>query len=279
MHMKRFLWATAVAAALLPALAHAQVTPTVKQAATREVEFPGYTQGGAVQLYDISGNALGTSSHPVLIACPDGTTNCFSGGGGGSVTQGTVPWVVSGATGVALALESDTGSPGATVCATDTGSCSLNALLQRLAQRLTTLNSTLNAPFQASGSIGNTSFVSQFSTNNANATPHLCGSTSTYKHITSGTDTQLLAASGSTTIYICDIRFSASAALNFYLEKSSSGTCSSPTQIDILVTAAANTAHLPSNAFYQGLNTGGSQQLCINTSAGNLDISVIYDQY
>lgn len=32
----------------------------------------------------------------------------------------------------------DIGPPGATACATDTGSCSLNALLQRLAQRLTT---------------------------------------------------------------------------------------------------------------------------------------------
>jgi hypothetical protein len=43
------------------------------------------------------------------------------------------------------------GPPGATVCATDTGSCSLNALLQRLAQRLTTINSTLGTPAQATG--------------------------------------------------------------------------------------------------------------------------------
>lgn len=120
---------------------------------------------------------------------------------------------------------------------------------------------------------------SYFSIGNADTQPHVCGSTSTYKHITSATDTQLINASGSNTIYICDIRFSASAALNFYLEKSSTGTCGSPTQIDILVTAAANEAHLPSAAFYQGLNTGASQQLCVNTSGGNLDISVIYDQY
>lgn len=33
----------------------------------------------------------------------------------------------------------DVGPPGATACATDTGSCSLNALLQRIAQRLTTV--------------------------------------------------------------------------------------------------------------------------------------------
>lgn len=52
------------------------------------------------------------------------------------------------------------GAPGATACATDTGSCSLNALLQRLAQRLTSIISTLGSPFQAGGSIGNTTFAS-----------------------------------------------------------------------------------------------------------------------
>jgi hypothetical protein len=45
----------------------------------------------------------------------------------------------------------DLGPPGATVCATDTGSCSLNALTQRLAQRLTTINTTLGTPIQSTG--------------------------------------------------------------------------------------------------------------------------------
>jgi hypothetical protein len=47
----------------------------------------------------------------------------------------------------------DLGAPGATVCATDTGSCSLNALLQRIAQRLTTMVATLNAPMQQTGGV------------------------------------------------------------------------------------------------------------------------------
>src|SRR5215469_5250231 len=47
----------------------------------------------------------------------------------------------------------DLGPPGATACATDTGSCSLNALMQRLAQRLTTINTTLGSPFQAGGAL------------------------------------------------------------------------------------------------------------------------------
>jgi hypothetical protein len=38
------------------------------------------------------------------------------------------------------------GAPGATVCATDTGSCSINALFQRLLQGVTTLNTNVTAP-------------------------------------------------------------------------------------------------------------------------------------
>ncbi len=48
-------------------------------------------------------------------------------------------------------LETDLGPPGATACATDTGSCSNNALMQRIAQRLTTINSTLGTPMQTTG--------------------------------------------------------------------------------------------------------------------------------
>lgn len=52
----------------------------------------------------------------------------------------------------------DLGAPGATACTTDTGSCSLNALFQRNNQRITSLIGALGSPFQAGGSIGNTSF-------------------------------------------------------------------------------------------------------------------------
>lgn len=56
-------------------------------------------------------------------------------------------------------LATDFGAPGATACTTDTASCSLNQQMQRLAQRLTTINTTLGTPFQAGGSIGNTTFT------------------------------------------------------------------------------------------------------------------------
>lgn len=83
----------------------------------------------------------------------------------------------------------DLGAPGATACATDTGSCSMNALAQRLSQRLTTINTTLGSPFQAGGSIGNTAFGLSMTT----VTPTDRGSTLT----TGGTAQNAMASNAS----------------------------------------------------------------------------------
>lgn len=102
-----------------------------------------------------------------------------------------------------------------------------------------------------------------------------------FVHVTSNTDTQILTASGSNNIYICDYSFSFSGAGAFFLEKSSTGTCGSPTQIDMLWSGGASVAKTDAKAVYTGLNTGASQQLCINTtllSSSSLDIAVNYDQ-
>jgi hypothetical protein len=53
-------------------------------------------------------------------------------------------------------LHTDAGAPGATVCATDTGSCSLNALTQRLAQRLTTVDGHVDGLEGGLGAAGDT---------------------------------------------------------------------------------------------------------------------------
>lgn len=65
---------------------------------------------------------------------------------------------VDGLEALAGTTNTNLGAPGATACATDTGSCSLNALLQRMAQRQTSTITALGSPFQAGGSIGNTTF-------------------------------------------------------------------------------------------------------------------------
>lgn len=57
-------------------------------------------------------------------------------------------------------IVTDFGAPGSTACTTDTASCNQNQQLQRLAQRLTSIVTALGSPFQAGGSIANTSFAS-----------------------------------------------------------------------------------------------------------------------
>lgn len=65
--------------------------------------------------------------------------------------------LAAAATGIG-STNTNLGAPGATACATDNGSCSVNALLQRNNQRITSLITALGTPFQAGGSIGNTAF-------------------------------------------------------------------------------------------------------------------------
>jgi hypothetical protein len=116
-------------------------------------------------------------------------------------------------------------------------------------------------------------------TGNLAATPHICGS-AIYKHITTATDTQIVAASGSTNIYVCDYSFSFNGTGNAFLEKATSGTCATTTQIDQTWYGVANESKAAANPYYRGLNTGSSAQLCVNTSAAvPFDITVYYDQY
>lgn len=121
--------------------------------------------------------------------------------------------------------------------------------------------------------------TAQVSTGNAATTPHICGS-HVFKHITTATDTQIVAQSGTTTIYVCDYSISFNGTGNIYLEKATSGTCGTLTQIDQAWFGVANAGKISANPYYSGLNTGASAQLCANTSAGvTIDIAVNYDQY
>lgn len=126
----------------------------------------------------------------------------------------------------------------------------------------------------------NTAFgVNSVTQNNVVGQPHLCAN-HVFKHITSATDTQLVTQSSTTTIYVCGYSMSASAAETIFLEKATSGTCATLTQIDQAWFLAANGGKSNGNDYYHGLNTGASAQLCANTTtAGPVDISVDYDQY
>lgn len=99
-----------------------------------------------------------------------------SGGGGGDATAANQVLQIAQETAfnTALGLMADA------ACATDNGACSTIALIKRTNQRLTTINTTLGTPFQAGGSIGNTTFAATQSGtwtvqpgNTANTTPWL----------------------------------------------------------------------------------------------------------
>ena len=87
---------------------------------------------------------------PLYAAPSTGVTFPISGSVG---ITGPLPDTSGGAL---AAAATDLGAPGTTACVSDTASCSLNALAQRVAQRLTTLiGSTLS--FKQAGSTGSNS--------------------------------------------------------------------------------------------------------------------------
>lgn len=119
----------------------------------------GFTVGSATQLTCITSTSTTTVNMVGGSGIPTGT-----GGGGGSSGGGGAVTIADGAD-VAQGTTTDA------ACATDNGTCTEVALIKRNNQRLTTLNTTLGSPFQAGGSIGNTTFAAtQGTAANLNAT-------------------------------------------------------------------------------------------------------------
>lgn len=121
-------------------------------------------RAGFVNLRNASGAEIGVAAAPVQVSLANTASNATAVSVSGTVTANAGTNLNTSAlaleTGGNLAqIVTDLGPPGATACATDTSSCSVNQLMQRLAQRLSTINTTLGTPFQAGGSIGNTTFA------------------------------------------------------------------------------------------------------------------------
>ncbi len=92
------------------------------------------------------GQALAASSVPVVLTAAQISTLTPPAAITGFATEST--------------LDTRTGSLTETAPATDTASSGINGRLQRIAQRISSLITALGSPFQAGGSIGNTSFAS-----------------------------------------------------------------------------------------------------------------------
>lgn len=130
-----------------------------------------FTVGANTQLTCITSTSTTTVNMVGGSGLPTGT----GGGGGGSGGGGAVT--------IADGADVTQGALADTACATDNGSCSVTALIKRNNQRSTTINTTLGTPFQAGGSIGNTTFAV---TNAGTFATQLTGATNNLNNI-SGT--------------------------------------------------------------------------------------------
>ena len=110
--------------------------------------------------------------------------------------------------------------------------------------------------------------------------PHVCGSRATVSPSTA-TDTQLVALSSGKNIYVCDYSASSNGVNDFYLESATSSSCGGTlAQIDTHWYTQQYWGKAVQDAFYQGVNTGSSNALCVHTAqAQTLSVTVVYDQY
>ncbi len=96
--------------------------------------------------------AITASSTTTVLATPGGGSLLGAGGGGSGSGGGGAVTAADGA----LVTEGTTTDA---ACATDNGTCTIEAVLKRATQRLTSILTALGSPFQAGGSIGNTGFA------------------------------------------------------------------------------------------------------------------------
>jgi hypothetical protein len=100
-----------------------------------------------------------------------------------------------------------------------------------------------------------------------------------FKHITTATDTLAVTGVASQTVYICGWRSRAAGVATWFLEDSTStGTCTSLTQLTGVATEAANTGETILSATWSGLKGSATGHgLCINsTGTGGVDVDIWY---
>ena len=186
----------------------------------------------------------------------------------------------------------DLGSQADATCGTDTGTCSLIALIKRNNQD-TSATGLVNPGTAANWGIVATAAAPPanavyISANASGATGgHVVGliicDNHTFKHITSATDTLAVQGVASQTIYVCGWRSRAAGVATWFLENTASANAncsSSNTQITGVATEAANTGETILTAFWNGVKNTSGNGLCINsTGTGGVDVDIWYTQF
>lgn len=207
--------------------------------------------------------------------------------GAGSVAAGTPRFTLASddpaVVGIAL-TNTDIGALGSSACATDTGSCNVNAKLSRIAERLTTLISSLGG----TGTIGS-DFPASATANGIAAgagsvtgTPDLkqligCDSSVAISTASSG-NTQLVALTSGMTIYVCGYMMVGAGAVDAQIIYGTGSACATG-ETDLtgaMSIAAAGGGMGDSSPFWRGLKTAASNALCIELSAAVQVSGILY---
>lgn len=251
----------ALVAGIVPS--HAQMARVVT-ACGATAPFPAPDAGAQTPLYVDTTGTL----------CAQGG----GGGGGGAVTAAAGAFVSGSIVDIGPFTAAVDGLP------TPSGTINSNNVLVGIYETLLTAGKVVGnsggvMDAATGAALPNNALQAGVNTGGITASIHICGS-QVFKHVTTATDTQIVAQSGTKTIYICDYSFSFGGVGNAYLEKATTGTCATLTQISQVWYGTTNVAKTDANPMYRGLNTGASAQLCVNTSAAvPFDITVYYDQY
>lgn len=232
-----------------------------------------------------SGTAL--AGNPFRVGLSDGTNNqnwlaaiALGDGVNGNNTGAVAPWWWNGTTWdrtSPMGLKTDP--------AAGTGTVGLVALLKQIHLDATAAIPGLSGSAQSSSNPMGW-VVSQVSTNNANVTPHVCGSRA-FITFTTGTDLSIVPGVAAQNVYVCDYSISFSGAGAVYLESTTTasttkGSACSATlaAIDLTWTGVVGGGEKGTKTTYSGLSTGAGNGLCLNAGTGAAgSISVAYDQY
>lgn len=183
-----------------------------------------------------------------------------------------------------LSVEQAMGYPGDTACATDTGSCTLNALIQRLAQRLTTLIASLGGTASTAAAVPATAvYIAAGSDGGLSAgTAALtglitCGNSVAISTASLG-NTELVALTSGETVYVCGYMVVGAGAVDVQFVYGT-GTACATGETDLtgaMSIAGAGGGMAESSAFWRGMKGAASNAFCIELSAAVQVSGVLY---
>lgn len=193
------------------------------------------------------------------------------GGGGGAVTIADGADVTEGALADAA-------------CATDNGTCSVNAVLKRVAQRLTTLIASLGGTASTAAAVPATAvYIAGGSDGGLSAgTAALtglitCGNSVAISTASSG-NTELVALTSGETVYVCGYMVVGAGAVDVQFIYGT-GTACATGETDLtgaMSIAGAGGGMAESSAFWRGMKGAASNAFCIELSAAVQVSGVLY---